>query len=262
MMSANDRLADIAFYDSRVATFSDDSFLIPGSNFGRRLRASRPGLDQILEIVRLLREDSSTRRAAAAVYFPEDAGRRSRDIPCMLGLTYNVRDNGLIATTIMRSNNVLRLAPYNLFETSLLSEVIAVEVGVPVGQLSHFAVSMHLYDDENAAAEELLRGNLHSVDQPTPPRMPGSSNPLEQIDCLARLECEMRYMAVALDEVKVKRLISAAGDQLSEYWLSYFAILLSGTIARKSTMPVPAELNALIDPYFRPFVVADSEAGS
>jgi len=44
MMSANNRLADIAFHEPRVKAFTDDDLTVPGSSYGMRLRQPQPGL--------------------------------------------------------------------------------------------------------------------------------------------------------------------------------------------------------------------------
>jgi thymidylate synthase len=130
MMAGNNRLADIEFYWGRAVTpFSDDAITVPGSSYGARMFSSSPGLNQIDAIIHRLQDDPSTRRAAVSIYQPIDAVRESRDIPCTFGLFFHVREEHLISTVIMRSNNALILLPYNIFEFSLLAEVIAQEVG-------------------------------------------------------------------------------------------------------------------------------------
>lgn len=154
MMAGNDRLDDVRFYESAglggdrsqgVGRFSDDRLAITGSNYGQRLFRPRPGLDQVESCVRLIRQDPNTRRAAMTVYQPEDAGRESGDIPCTFGVLLGPRDGRLHQTVVMRSNNAWHLLPYNIFEFTLLGEVIASEVNLELGTYHHFAVSMHLY---------------------------------------------------------------------------------------------------------------------
>lgn len=67
MMTANNRLADIAFYEPRVKSFSDDGLTVPGSSYGMRLRQPQPGLDQVANVINTLTSDRNTRRAAITV---------------------------------------------------------------------------------------------------------------------------------------------------------------------------------------------------
>ena len=75
MVSGDDRLADISFYEEAVTRFSDNQISVPGSNYGTRLFQPRPGLNQIEGVIGRLGEDPATRRAAAVVWAPEDALR-------------------------------------------------------------------------------------------------------------------------------------------------------------------------------------------
>jgi thymidylate synthase len=67
MVSGDDRLADIRFYEEAVTYFSDNQISVPGSNYGTRLFQPRPGLNQIEGVIARLKEDPETRRAAAVV---------------------------------------------------------------------------------------------------------------------------------------------------------------------------------------------------
>lgn len=157
MMGANNRIKDIEFYwDKGVDKFSDDEIVMPGSNYGARMITPRPGMNQIQSIIQRLKDDPSSRRAAISIYHPEDAVRESKDIPCAFGIFYTVRENTLLTTILMRSNNAKFLFPYNIFEFSLLSDVIANEIGVELGSIHFQAVSMHLYKADFEKAKELI----------------------------------------------------------------------------------------------------------
>src|SRR5207302_676113 len=150
------RYADIAFYEPKVKGFTDDGISVPGSSYGRRIVQVRPGLDQLGSAISRLKDDPSSRRAAVTIYQPEDAVRESKDIPCAFGLFYHVRGGELYATLSMRSNNAVQLLPFNVFEFSLLAEVVACELGVPLGPLVYQAASMHVYDESLARAREII----------------------------------------------------------------------------------------------------------
>ena len=88
---------------------------------------------------------------------PEDVARESNDIPCTFGLSFMIRDASLHVTTIMRSNNAWRLLPYNIFEFSLLAEVVADRIGIDFGTYTHHCLSLHLYESDCAEAENWLK---------------------------------------------------------------------------------------------------------
>ena len=95
----------------------------------------------------------------ATVFQPEDTARDSPDIPCTYGLSFLIRDGQLNVTTIMRSNNAWTLLPYNIFEFSLLAEVVACRVGVPIGSYTHHCISLHLYETDFLTATSWLHEN-------------------------------------------------------------------------------------------------------
>ena len=111
MMAGSDRLDSISYYSEGIKHFSDDDFIVPGSNYGTRLFYARPGLDQITNVVNILKKDPTSRRAMATIFQPEDTARTSTDIPCTYGLSFLVREDKLNVTTIMRSNNAWKLLP-------------------------------------------------------------------------------------------------------------------------------------------------------
>jgi thymidylate synthase len=229
MLSASDRLSDIAFYEPKVLSYTDNQVSVPGSNYGMRMFQPRPGLDQIRGVIGKLREDAGTRRAATVIWAPEDAVRLSNDIPCAFGTFYHLRDGSLITTTILRSNNAFRLFPYNVFEFGLVGEMIASELLVPVGSYVHFSASMHVYDrDRNNAEDAVNRYRSRVVDllRSPMPQMPSDPSPLEQANKLVRLEAELRNNSVRVMNAGSEALAALGTGELHEYWLPFYRVLL------------------------------------
>jgi len=222
MAAGNDRLADIAFYVPQVRTYTDDGLTVPGSSYGQRLRRPSPGLDQLPGVVERLRVQSDTRRAAAVIWCPEDAVRTSGDIPCAFGVFYRVLDGRLNATTVMRSNNAFRLLPFNLFEFTMLAELVAGELGVDMGEYTHWAASMHVLEQGNELARaRALVGGPASSSAVMPP-MPRDSSPLEAVRLLAVAEAELRH---APGPSAVADLRGRIARELGPYWTALFDTL-------------------------------------
>ena len=125
----------------------------------------------------MLRTNPTSRRAAISVYRAEDLARSSRDIPCLFGLMFHVRSGMLRPTVLMRANNAFGLLPYNLFEFSLLAEVVAAELALPLGPLIHNVISMHVYEPDFEAATSLDRWVDKKSSGTALPRMPCSPSP-------------------------------------------------------------------------------------
>jgi len=230
MMAGNDRLDDIRFYGSDglkgdrkagVGKFSDDGLSIPGSNYGQRLFRPRPGVDQVAACIELVRDDPNTRRAAMTVYQPEDAGRDSGDVPCTFGVLLGPRDGLLHQTVVMRSNNAWMLLPYNIFEFSLLGEIIASETKLEVGTYHHFAVSMHLYESDVPKAFSAVSGPAFVM---TPfGEMP--TNSLSRVREMCKWESWVRYASAGFTKREADAELRRT-KSFGEYWAQFARVAL------------------------------------
>jgi thymidylate synthase len=248
MMSASDRASDIAFYQPRAATFSDDGLTIPGSSYGRRILSPRPGLNQLAGVIERLKQDPNTRRAFLSIYQPEDAVRTSRDIPCLLSLGYHIRDGRLHATTYMRANNAYSLFPYNFFEFSLLAEMIAAELGIEVGPFTHSVASMHIYEEDIDRSRAIVRGSSNTLESPT---LELPSKPLAGVRGLIALEPLVRAVghcgAHRLEEVRAR-----ADQQLAGVWRDMFQVLLiHGLLTSNNTLQAKNLIESIGGPWRR-----------
>jgi hypothetical protein len=207
------KLDEIAFYEPRVAEYSDDGLTVPGSNVGVRLLG---GVNQLRAAIDRLQHDASSRRAAMVAWQPDDSVRESRDIPCVFGMTLHVREGHLLVTALMRSNNALRLLPYNVFELALLGDIAASELGLPMGPYVHVCQSLHIFESELDAARDVLDSQpAAGASLPAMPR----DDVWGQIRCLVDSEERLRRGENVLD---------VAAEQLDSYWFAFLAVLAHG----------------------------------
>jgi len=247
MMAGNDRLKDIEFYEKKVAAFSDDGIIVPGSSYGHRMMYPTPGCDQIAGALCRLREDAATRRAAVAVFQPQDVTRLSSDIPCTFGLAFHNRGEFLHPTVIMRSNNAFILLPYNIFEFSLLGEAVAAEIGLKLGVMSYHALSMHVFATDYAKAEDAITADQHARTTPVP-EMPTNPLPLTQIRELVRIEAEVRHAAAGFSSQNFEtKWLPFADSRLDPYWQQFYYLLLFAMCQRVGFSPGVSRLRELID---------------
>lgn len=248
MMAGNDRLDDVRFYQTDgltgdrtkgVGQFSDDGLTIPGSNYGQRLFRPRPGVDQVASCIKLIRDDPNTRRAAMTVYQPEDAGRESGDIPCTFGVLLGPRDEKLHQTVVMRSNNAWDLLPYNIFEFSLLGEVIASECDLDVGSYHHFAISMHLYDRNVDAATKAV-SEPSTVLTPFEPMPSGSLGIVRQ---LCAWESWIRYASAGFKKSDIKKELRRL-DPFRPYWSDFGRVVLAKAFSNRGLKDEALEIAA------------------
>jgi thymidylate synthase len=248
MMSGSDRVSDIISYQPKVTAFSDDGLTISGSSYGHRLLASRPGLNQLTGVIERLKEDPHSRRAFVSIYQPEDAVRESKDIPCLLGLGYHIREGRLHASTFMRANNAYSLFPYNFFEFSLLGEIIAIELGVELGPLTHSAFSLHIYEEEVEPAAAVVRAGsaVTGLDEINIP-----PQPLATVRRLVNLEPLVRTIPDA-GSSRLNRVLAAADEQLTGIWREMFQVLvIHMLLVSKRTLEATHLIENLSQPWRR-----------
>jgi hypothetical protein len=138
---------DIRFiepFSGGIRKFSADGTSLGGSAYGSRLFGNRPGEDQVRQCVKTIRDRPNTKRAAATLSRPYTADKPAVDVACCLGIAFMPRAATLDTSVIMRANDAIRLLPYNLFEFSMLAEMVARLTGTEPGTYRHLAVSMHL----------------------------------------------------------------------------------------------------------------------
>jgi thymidylate synthase len=258
MMGANNRLKDIEFYWGKgVSRFSDDGILVPGSSYGARILHPSPGINQLDSIIERLKADNTTRRAAIAIYQAEDAVRESKDIPCAFGLAFHIREAHLHTSLIMRSNNAYFLLPYNLFEFSLLAEVVAAELKVPLGNLTYHALSMHIYEKDFDNAVKVSKEN-QSIAKAEMTKMPFEPSPISQVRELVILEAEARQAAAGFNKSNFQEWISQGETRLSPYWRQYYFLLLLSMAKRLKLQFALQLLKSMISSPWKDFLPEDS----
>ena len=139
----------IAPFSGGVRKFGADGIYLGGSAYGAQLFGDQPGADQIRRCAQVITSRPNTKRAAATLFPPYTGNETSVDVACCLGIVFVPRSGILDASVIMRANDALRLLPYNLFEFSMLAELVARLTGLEAGTYRHLAVSMHLRGDSD-----------------------------------------------------------------------------------------------------------------
>ena len=261
MMAANNRLADIAFYEPKVRSFTDDDLTVPGSNYGMRLRQPQPGLDQLEGVLARLKERGPTRRAAVSIYQAHDSTRESKDIPCAFGMFFHNRSHKLDVTIVMRSNNAHHLLPFNIFEFSMLAEVVAVEAGLELGVLTYFAGSMHIYTGGNSLDEAKKISHKRGDYPPAMEAIPPASKPLDAINKLAQFETKVRHKSESVSIDTVDKWIQDIRTEFDPYW-AQFGLLLLISVAVKKEQEALNRVRDALDPAYRALVPSKALATS
>ncbi len=112
--------------------------------------------DQIVPIIDELTKDPDSRRAVMTIY----EGRYRKDllnVPCTCSLQFFVRNEKVELTVYMRASDIWWGVPYDVFQFTMLQELIAIGLGRRMGKYVHIAGSGHLYEPMYEKAGALVR---------------------------------------------------------------------------------------------------------
>jgi thymidylate synthase len=113
-------------------------------------------IDQVVTVVETLKKDPDSRRAVICLWDPYLDTKESNDIPCNDMVFFKIRENKLHMTVINRSNDAILGFPVtNLFQFSMLMELIANLLGVEMGTYCQWSDNLHIYTDQKIV-DELL----------------------------------------------------------------------------------------------------------
>lgn len=102
-------------------------------------------MDQIDAVLYDLKNNPTSRRIMTNIYNFKDL----RDMglyPCAYSMTFNVMNGKLNAILNQRSQDVLTANNWNVVQYAILMHMIAIHVGLEVGELIHVIGDMHIYD--------------------------------------------------------------------------------------------------------------------
>lgn len=177
VMAGRDDMEFLSRYLPRAPDYSDDGVVWRGG-YGPRLRSwvghrthlddSDPDLtpvettfeietDQFEECYKILKADPASRQAVMIIFDPGQDYCKSKDIPCNNWLHFLIRDNKLLLTVGVRSNDaVWGFSGINVYEWSVLMQIMAHWLGVEVGTMAYVASSFHMYDQHYERARKIV----------------------------------------------------------------------------------------------------------
>jgi thymidylate synthase len=101
-------------------------------------------VDQIKYVIDELKNKPYSRRLVVSAWEPGNA-TKSKLPPCHYTYVFNVSDGKLNCHLTQRSGDIALGIPFNLAAYALLTQVIANEVGLELGQFAHTIVDAHIY---------------------------------------------------------------------------------------------------------------------
>ena len=145
MLSGSENLDFLSRFTKGMARYSDDDLTLNGA-YGFRWRMHFED-DQIEQIIELLRNDPTTRRAVLTMWDANyDLGSTSKDIPCNTHAYFRIVDRKLDMTVCNRSNDLVWGAlGANVVHMSVLQEYLAESLRIGVGTYYQFTNTLHIY---------------------------------------------------------------------------------------------------------------------
>ncbi len=140
-----------------------DSFTNPGDTvtvaYGYRWR-KHFGRDQLGKLIELLKKDPSSRHAVIVTWDPASdglGGTKRANVPCPYTFTVNIIGGRLHLHNMVRSNDMVLGFPADVAGFALLQTMLAQKLGVKPGIYSHSISNAHIYDNQYAAVDEMLK---------------------------------------------------------------------------------------------------------
>lgn len=193
ILEGDNRVAPLSGYAPSIVNYSDDGNVFYGA-YGPQLQ---PQLNYVIE---KLLEDVDTRQAVATIWIRNPD--KSKDIPCTISVQWIIRNGKLFCVDTMRSSDLWLGWPYDIFNFTILTTLIGLELKargltLELGSISLQAGSQHLY----------LR-NLDAAMKCTRDRKSLEYSPLS-IDLFDSVD----HLKNTLEKIKAK-------SKESDYWLS------------------------------------------
>lgn len=164
----------IGHYNSIWKTFSDDGKTLNGA-YGKRIFKWDSGnrvedgvlrnvtINQFMKAYEQLKADKYSRQATIVFFDPYLDYTQTKDKPCTNLIRFMIRKNKLNMTTFMRSNDIWLGYPYDVFNFTVIQEILAGMLGVEVGKYTHIADSFHIYERNFEDAKRVIEEDYNSI---------------------------------------------------------------------------------------------------
>lgn len=242
-LSKENRLDFISHYLSKYNNESEDNITVFGG-YGPRFFNFRESCNQIENVIKLLKERPSSRRAVIQIFDAEDIAKHHIEIPCTCTLQFFIRNKKLHMITSMRSNDALIGLPHDIFCFTMIQEIIANSLNCNLGEYFHAIGSLHLYKKDLRRAKQYLSEGFQSTKYIMPSMPKGDPWPI--IGNLLKIESGIRE----------KGKIDISAFNLNVYWSDISRLLMIYSLKKKGDIngakKIQAEISANVyDCYIR-----------
>ncbi|SPC38539.1 thymidylate synthase [Latilactobacillus fuchuensis] len=139
-----------------------------GDIYGKQWRAwqTRSGetIDQIKNVIEMIKTNPDSRRLIVSAWNPEDVPSMALP-PCHTMFQFYVNDGKLSCQLYQRSGDVFLGVPFNIASYALLTHLIAHETGLEVGEFIHTLGDAHIYSNHLEQVKTQLERPIHAAPQ-------------------------------------------------------------------------------------------------
>ena len=154
-MSGSLRVEDIEKHSKFWTKLADSNGTV-NSNYGfLALIEKHGGKSQLEWVIDSLKDDSDTRQAVINYNQPRHKYKGNKDFVCTLTQEFRAANAKLDSHTHMRSNDVIFGLTFDLPWFVRLQRMAADAIGLPVGEYSHQASSLHIYERHFERARQI-----------------------------------------------------------------------------------------------------------
>lgn len=150
ILAGRDDVKFLTEFNKQMINYSDDGEVF-NAPYGYRLRTrflDHQGCDadQLTSVIRILKEDPTSRQAVCQIWDTSDLERKTKDKACNMSIVFRIRDNKLCMTVYNRSNDMIWGAyGANVVQFSMIQEYVAAHIDIPVGVYTQVSNSYHVY---------------------------------------------------------------------------------------------------------------------
>ncbi len=101
---------------------------------------------QLDRVIDKLHANKETRQATISIYDGKQIDKYSKDTPCTYAITFNIIDNQLHMSVLMRSNDLWFGFCNDQYCFSKLQELVSKKLKIEIGTYYHYTTNMHLYN--------------------------------------------------------------------------------------------------------------------
>lgn len=243
-LSGSDDATVMNYYVGGYDENADNGINVHGA-YGPRLFPPS-GSGAFATVQHLLGRKPNSRQAVIQIFSMRDIEEYHKDVPCTCFLQFLVRDSRIHLIVSMRSNDIIKGFPHDVFAFTMLQEVLARSLSLELGWYKHNVGSFHLYYEPTdlQLARQFLNEGFQSTTGRMPPMPPG--DPWPSIQRLLQAEAEIRQgLGLSIDLTS-----------LDPYWADLIRILQAYKYSKMGNdAGVEQVLGTLSNNFYAPFII-------